>query len=338
MTGRSLNHFITLVVVGLILAMSATVTLAEEGGSGPAVGDVAFQDGFEDWHDANQRVENDWETWNLHDCQIENVQGDFDALCGVPEYKQANPMDAYPYRKHSGQNAQQYFTPHRGHHAGVWRRFEAEAGAVIEVHAWGEAWSSDDNDPHAYDAAQEVRMQIGVDPNGGSNPASPSVVWGEPANPPNEWQKVPPVEVTVGDTGQVSVFLSSNPKYTLAHNDIYWDDVSAVYKSVTPNLPDAESEEPEASGGDGASSDNSSGSGSTSTEESVPAPDPILEGMVEDQKGSGHPGQAGDARRLWVPLFAVVIGAYYFVPHRRVRRVACRRGNGRPNHRSGEAR
>jgi len=322
MNQSRLKYLVALVVIGLVGTLGASVSLAQESDGGPAVGDVAFEDGFEDWQDANQRVENDWNTWSLHDCQLENIQGDFDALCGSPEYKQANPMNAYPYRTHSGQNAQQYHTVHQGHHAGVWRRFEAKPGSVIEVHAWGTAWSTRDHDPHAYDPAQEVRMKIGVDPDGGSSPSSASIVWGPPANPPNQWQELAPVTVTVGDGGKVSVFLSSDPKYPLPHNDIYWDDVYAIYKSV--DVPEAEDEDAGASGGSSGSGA-SGGTGNTSapstTGESAPAPDPILEGMVEPEEG-GHPARGGDAHWLWVPAFALVLGAYiFFVPRDQEQRV-----------------
>lgn len=339
MNESTLKYLVALVVIALIGTLTAYVSLAQEGSGEPAVGDVAFKDGFEDWQDAHQRVENDWNTWSLHDCQLENIQGDFDALCGSPEYKQANPLNAYPYRTHSGQNAQQYHTVHQGHHAGVWRRFEAKPGSVIEVHAWGTAWSTNDNDPHAYDPAQEVRMKIGVDPNGGSSPSSASIVWGAPANPPNQWQEMAPVSVTVGDSGQVSVFLSSDPKYPMAHNDIYWDDVYAIYKSIPD--PDAQDDAGASGGssGSGASGGTGDGTAPAAPSEPAPAPDPILEGMVEPDEG-GHPARGGDAHWLWVPAFALVLGVYiFFVPHDQKQRVKVRADRGGINRSgSGEVR
>jgi len=308
MRNTRVRHFVPLIVVGLLFTLPVTVALAQEGeGVSLEVGDIVFEDGFEDWHDANQRVENDWQTWSLNDCGLENLEGSFSELCGSPEYKQASPSNAYPYRTHGGQNAQQYHTVHQGHHAGVWRRFEAKPGSVIEVHAWGEAWSTASHDPHAYDSSQNVRMQIGVDPRAGSNPASASVVWGESRNPPNQWQEMAPVTVTVGSNGQVSVFLSSNPKYPLPHNDIYWDDVYATYKGAVPGLPEANSESAEGEE-----------SGTEASEQAVaaqemPPPDPILEGMVEDETSTGHPGRGGDATWLWIPGFALVIGTYFAV-------------------------
>jgi hypothetical protein len=303
MRKKTLKHLLTLAALGLILCSPATVALAQDGGGELDVGAVVFEDGFEDWRDANQRVENDWNTWSLNDCALETAEGDRDALCGSPEYKQANPVNAYPERTHSGQNAQQYHTVHQSHHGGVWRRFEVEPGTVIEVHAWGTAWSTQGDDAHAYDPSQNVRMRIGVDPNGGSNPSGAAVAWGDPANPPNKWQEIPPVTVTAGGTGRVSVFLSSNPHYPLKHNDIYWDDVYALKVGTAPNLPDGNAGED--GNGDG-------GGVQAAAAQAEPPPDPVLEGMVEGEDVTTYPGRGGDARWLWVPAFGLTVGAYIF--------------------------
>jgi hypothetical protein len=300
------KHLSVLIAVGLVLTLT-TVALAQEGEE-IADGDVVFQDGFEDWMDANQRVESDWQTWSRNDCNLD-WDGDISDVCASPEYKQANPAGAYPYRTHAGENAQQYHTTHQGHHAGVWRRFAVEPGTIIEVHAWGTAWATESNDPHAYDPGQNVRMRIGVDPNGGSNPNGAAVVWGNPANPPNEWQEVPPVTVTAGESGQVSVFLSSNPKYPTPHNDIYWDDVYALKVGTAPNLPDGNADAGEGGSEGGAGGPDGSGVQAAAAQV-VPPPDPILEGMVGSETVPDHPARTGDARWLWVPMLGLTLAGY----------------------------
>lgn len=253
-------------------------------------GDVVFRDGFEQWRDANQRLESSWRPWSRSACDVV-WEGDPRDVCLSPEYKQANPMGLYPYRVHGGSNAQQYFTLYASHHAGVLKGFDADPGAVVEVHAWGQAWSSQQDDPRESDPAADVRMRIGVDPEGGSDPMAPSVVWGASANPLDAWGEVPPVEVTVGKGGRVTVFLSSSPKYALKHNDMYWDDVYAVLVAEPgPDLPAA-------------------GAGNTDDEVAGnPAPaatpvDPILAGMVES---GARPGNGGGAGWQWL---AGVLGA-----------------------------
>jgi hypothetical protein len=188
---------------------------------------------------------------------------------------------------HSGDNAQQYFTPFSGHHAGVLKSFEAPPGATVEVGAWGQAWASPEDDAWESDPAANVRMQIGVDPDGGTDPTAPSVAWGAAGNPLDVWQEIPPVEVTVGEAGRLTVFLSANPNYPLKHNDIYWDDVYAVLTGARrPSLPAGGEQAPTGAG----------------AESAPPAPtpaDPILEGMVE---GEVRPGKGGDAGWPWIVL------------------------------------
>jgi hypothetical protein len=246
-------------------------------------GDTVFHDGFEQWSGTDQRVESTWRPWSRSDCDLV-WEGNVDEVCRVPEYRQANPMGAYPARVHSGDNAQQYFTPFAGHHAGVLKSFDVPPGATVEVHAWGQAWASPEDDARESDPAANVRMRVGVDPDGGTDPTAPSVVWGAPGNPLDVWREVPPVEVTMGDAGRLTVFLSANPNYPLKHNDIYWDDVTAVHTGTQgPNLPAGGEQGPPGAGA-----------------ESAPTPaDPILEGMVE---GAARPGKGGDAGWSWIVL------------------------------------
>ena len=283
---------VVLVLAVTTLALSSLPVWAQQ--SDPQEGDVIFTDSFEEWKDANQRVESTWSTWSRSDCDLV-WDGDVNDVCRSPEYKQASPMGAYPYRVHSGANAQQYFSFYAGHHAGIWKQFAVAPGTVIEVHSWGQAWSSgEDDDPHQSDAGADVRMKIGVDPYGGSDPACPSVVWGNAGNPLDVWHEVPPVEVTAGDAGKVTIFLSSNPNYPVKHNDIYWDDVYAKFKGMeTPDLP-AETAGPA-----------QSGTGGNPAVTATP-PDPILDGMVE---GDGQPGKGGDAGWVWLALLVAVGGA-----------------------------
>lgn len=286
-------RWMMLIVLGTTLSL-ALPALAE----GPEPNDVLFQDGFEAWQDANQRVESTWATWASEACTIEG-----EGVCQTPEYKQANPVGAYPERVHSGSNAQQYFSFFAGHNAGVWKQFDVSPGAIIEIHAWGMAWSTASDDGHDYDGAQDVRMRIGVDPHGGTSPTAPSVVWGESGNPPNVWQEVPSVEVTAGPEGRITVFLGSDPKWPLKHNDIYWDDVYALYLGQgAPALPTVEA----TSGGTPPESFRSA---------PVSPPDPILDGLV----GGDLPAGTGGAEIWAVSLSAVGLALVMGLTARRER-------------------
>lgn len=276
---------VTLLAGAVLLLASMDVARAQTPTT-PAVGSVLFQDSFEVWGDANQRVESTWSTWSTQACECEA-----NCACHTPEYKQANQAGAYPDRVHSGRNAQQYFTRWAGHNGGVYKVFQVPPGALLEVHAWGMAWSSSSDDARSYDGGQDVRMRIGVDPNGGTNPSAPTVLWGEAGNPPNVWQEVPPVKVTAGPLGQVTVFLGSNPKWPLSHNDIYWDDVYAIYNGqAAPVLPATQSQEAAAN-----------------SPPPLAPPDPVLEGLVS---GPPVPANTGGTGMGWTIGLVLVLVAF----------------------------
>ncbi len=222
--------------------------------------EVTIFDSFEVWGDNyEQRVESTWSTWSSPACRVTTGE------CNIPEYKQANQLGRFAERVHNGQNAQQYFTPFTGHRGGIYKVFDVEPGTVFKVQVWGMFWSTDSDDPHAFDPAQNGFLRIGVDPHGGHNAMSASVIWGEYANPPNKWRQIPSVQATAGMGGQITVFLNSDPLYALKHNDVYWDELSViahgkVASSVVPAPP-------------GVAAD-------VNPPALPPPPDPILEGLI----------------------------------------------------------
>jgi MFS family permease len=233
-------------------------------------GAVLFTEGFEGYQDAEQRVADGWQPWSLPGTDL-------------PEYKQANPdigLEArpYPYRVHTGGNAQQYFTVFRTHDAGLYRQVSVPPGATIQVSAWVQAWTSHADDPHRSDGAQPVNCQIGVDPAGGADPRAATVVWSPAIDPKDTWQPLtlrltspvpaaPSGAAQAGAAAMVTIFLRSAPRWPLKHNDVYWDDVQVTLvetrKAPAPSLSLAESDDSAAPG--------------------APAPDPILAGLIAQQ-------------------------------------------------------
>jgi hypothetical protein len=261
------------VSVVLIVMLGATSGVFAQG---PKPGDVLYSDNFTDFS-GDDRMAKGWLAWATMDCWQESPDADKGqrAPCVVPEYKQANPMgEAYPSRAHEGEgdNAQQYFTVYANHNAGIWRQYKMPPGYIVEILAWGTAWSSSDNNPNSFDGGQDVKMRIGVDPTGGNNPGDKKIVWGESANPPNKWMPIPPVKVTAGQEGSITVYLRSQPKWPLVHNDFYWDDVAIVYRGqAAPQIAVGATPVP-------------------NVVAVVPTPvDPILAGLVTTGVGGGGP-------------------------------------------------
>ena len=93
----------------------------------------------------------------------------------MPEYKPAAPHKS---RIHSGGNAQQLFTYHGTHVGGIYQRVSnIPPGSKVSFSIWGQAWAGDSNDASNSDGGGPMRMKIGIDPTGGTDPWSGNIVW-----------------------------------------------------------------------------------------------------------------------------------------------------------------
>lgn len=151
----------------------------------------------------------------------------------MPEYKPVCPSQPCPFldRVKGGTQAAQYFTFHSTHTAGMWQRVTVPANARVKYSVWGQAWSSaTDTVPSDYPTT--VNMRVGIDPTGGSNPFSGSIVWSGYQNP---YDNYVPFEIEAAAQGTaVTVFMWSAPAEPRKHNDIYWDEASLVVVGQGP--------------------------------------------------------------------------------------------------------
>lgn len=249
----------------------------------PQPGDVIYHETFDAaFDDPDQRVANGWDTWSQSDmnkCES--------SPCPVhsPEYKQSNPVNAFPERVREGLgNAQQWFTVYASHFAGISTQVAVPRGAEIEVSGWASAWSTSSDNPSA--ETSPMQMAIGVDPKGGNDPLSPSVVWGDEINPPNlDWAQLPPAETTVGPNGRVTIFVRSAPMWPNKHNDVYVDDIHIIYQGrAVPTIEQTDPDEP-------ATATPEAESGVSG--KALAAPDPVLEGLASASVEEAAPADTG---------------------------------------------
>lgn len=148
-----------------------------------------------------------------------------------PEYKAAGAP--FMNRVHSGSRAGQYFTFHRTHKAGFYQQVNVPANAAIQFTIWGQAWVSNvDGGPS--DTNAPINMRIGIDPQGGTNPYSPAIIWSGTVQPYDAYQHFSVQAQAQG--GRVTVFTYSAAQYPMKHNDVYWDD--AVLTVIGESVPD----------------------------------------------------------------------------------------------------
>ncbi len=190
-----------------------------------------------------------WTTWFRHD------PGTWDQ----PEVRDAW-KEHDPRRVHGGQKGMLLFTFFRRHDAGFLQRVEVAPGTRLRLTAWAHAWSNhagaedgghpddgrwsdgagydvvawpaSDNLPHdtgdpQTDAKPNFTFWVGIDPNGGSDPLSNDVIWGEGYHIYNGYCQELSVEATA-QSNAVTVFLRSQTLWSFKHSDAYWDDAELV--------------------------------------------------------------------------------------------------------------
>jgi LysM repeat protein len=153
---------------------------------------------------------------------------------GRPECKvipDAPPHLGPPARVRSGHYAVMQFGTFRSIDSGLYQAVSGlTPGATVKLSAYAHAWSCGQDEPMAYSCGDNYNMlfRVGIDPNGGTDPWSQSVVWASGYSY-DEYRKIGPVEAQVGENGRVTVFLRATSKWAYKHNNIYWDDAKLVY-------------------------------------------------------------------------------------------------------------
>ena len=140
-----------------------------------------------------------------------------------PEYKAAT--EPFVNRIHSGSRAGQYFSFHTTHKAGYYQQATVPANAPVQFSIWGQAWVSNEDEGESQPGAW-INMRVGIDPTGGTNPYSPSVVWSPTMQPLDDYELF--VVRAQAQGSVVTVFTYSAPSFPMKHNDVYWDDASLV--------------------------------------------------------------------------------------------------------------
>ncbi len=142
--------------------------------------------------------------------------------------------ESNPALVQSGGQSQHIGAPWNPWHAGVFQTLSATPGARIRITAYGRAFAASNDFPNPSDGAVQARMQVGADPNGGTEWWAGAVQWSGMANPHDTWQPFS-LEITVGESGRVTIFLSANYKGdSRFHLDVWWDSVSAVVVESGP--------------------------------------------------------------------------------------------------------
>ncbi|MBN8593657.1 MAG: LysM peptidoglycan-binding domain-containing protein [Anaerolineae bacterium] len=169
-----------------------------------------------------------WSPWHIGGGQSasENVQ---------PEYYPASDATnglGIP-RVRNGSDAQQYLAFFATLDGGVYQRVTGIAsGASLRFSAFVYVWSSTFDDVDLSEGNGGVVVQVGIDPTGGTNGESSSIIWSAPTVQYDSYNEYS-VTATASATS-VTVFVRSTITTAVKNTNIYVDDASLTSGTTTP--------------------------------------------------------------------------------------------------------
>jgi LysM repeat protein len=151
-----------------------------------------------------------------------------------PEYGMAFP---YGERIRTGGNAQKYFSFFSTHLAGVYQQVTGVTpGQAYRFTVYVMTWSTNQDKGFTSAVQPSMGVQIGIDPNGGTDPFNANIVWSQSQNAFDVWNLIG-VEAPARSS-TITVFTRSWPQLALQHNDVYLDDAGLVaIGAADPSFP-----------------------------------------------------------------------------------------------------
>jgi len=139
-------------------------------------------------------------------------------------------------RIHSGSDAQQYFTFFAAHTGGVYQHVTGvAAGDALTFSIYVYVWESSGDNVDVSDGSGDLSVQIGIDPNGGTDATSSAIVWSNPLSVVDQYAQHTVSAVAAGDN--VTVFVRSTVNKVAMNNTVYLDDASLTITGTGAVVP-----------------------------------------------------------------------------------------------------
>ncbi len=189
--------------------------------------------GFEDpfvpfGGDTTRLVANGWSAWH-----VPQREGDEGFRNLKPEYQPASASN--PDRILQGNNAQEYFSFFATHTGGVYQQVLVPLGSDVQFSVFVYVWSSAGDDANTSENPGRVQVQVGIDPNGGTDGESERILWSLPLEFYDEYRQVSVRAENVSD--RITVFVRTTFDLPRKNNNVYLDNAALIItQSAEPTL------------------------------------------------------------------------------------------------------
>ncbi len=219
MSDRRLVQAVLALFFALALGMGGILTNAAPAAQLGTLQNPGFEDPFVPFQDDTTRmVANGWAAWH-----VPQREGDEGFRNLKPEYQPASADN--PDRILAGNNAQQYFSFFATHTGGLYQQVQMVPGSTATFSAFIYVWSTRFDDPNRSEDPGRVQVQVGIDPQGGTDGESERIVWSTPLEYYDQYREV---SVTVPDTGsRITVFVRTSFDQP-QKNTVYVDEARLV--------------------------------------------------------------------------------------------------------------
>lgn len=219
-----LRYVVSAILIGVAGCWGLTTPAAAVGAlqSGNLLQNPGFEGQFVTINgDASLQLAPNWQPWSL-------PQGASSSINAQPEYKPA-PAN----RIHSGSAAQEYNTFFATHTGGVYQRVPVTPGTELRFSIYVYVWSSASfANPDISEDPNDVIVNVGIDPTGGTDGSSASIVWSSDAEFYDQYRELSISAISSGTA--VTVFVRSAPEGFVGTNNVYVDDASLVALGQVP--------------------------------------------------------------------------------------------------------
>ncbi len=173
--------------------------------------------------DVSRLVAPNWFAWNVA------------RTAGEPSWSHIKPQylpTIATARVKSGQRAQEFYELYAIFTGGVYQQVTVTANAPLHFSAWVSVWSSDLDDPAHSEKPGAVNVQVGIDPTGGTDGESKSIVWGSSQQYYDEYRQL--AVDTQAKATTVTVFVRAIVLDPVRNNHVYVDDASLTTGGTVP--------------------------------------------------------------------------------------------------------